>query len=215
MPSLPERPNLRHLKDQAIDLLKAGGAKSLTDAQFKIAQLYGFASWPKLKAHIDSLEEIGQLKAAIDKNDLDRVKTLMTHNPALHRAPLGYGKNGPLTWVAECRVPWEPPAPVRLAMAEWMIENGSDVHQGGDGPLMRAALRGERIPMMELLVKHGADVNADWNGDFPILFAPCESMNPNSIRWLLEHGAEPNRLGTAERVTALDYLIGTYARSPE
>ncbi len=40
-----------------------------------------------------------------------------------------------------------------------MIENGSDVHQGGDGPLMRAALRGERLPMMELLVAHGADVN--------------------------------------------------------
>ena len=31
---LPERPNLRHLKDQAKDLVKAGSAKSLTDAQF-------------------------------------------------------------------------------------------------------------------------------------------------------------------------------------
>ena len=52
---LPDRPNLRHLKDQAKDLLKAGAAASLTDAQFKIARLYGFASWPKLKAHVDSL----------------------------------------------------------------------------------------------------------------------------------------------------------------
>ena len=43
----------------------------------------------------------------------------------------------------------------RLAMAQWMMENGSDVHQGGDGPLMRAALFGARIPMMELLVQHG------------------------------------------------------------
>ena len=42
-----------------------------------------------------------------------------------------------------------------------MIENGSDVHQGGDGPLMRAALSSHRIPMMELLVSHGANVNAD------------------------------------------------------
>jgi hypothetical protein len=150
--ALPERPNLRHLKDQAKDLLKAGGAESITDAQFKIACLYGFASWPKLKSHIDSLEEIGQLKQAIDNNDIDRVKSLMTRNPALHRAPLGYSRNGPLTWVAECRIPWGSPAPVRLAIAQWMIENGSDVHQGGDGPLMRAALRGERIPMMELPV---------------------------------------------------------------
>ena len=141
MPSLPERPNLRHLKDQAKDLLKAGTAKSLTDAQFQIARHYGFASWPKLKAHIDSLEEIGQLKDAVDKNDIDRVKALMIRNPALHTAPLGYGKHGPLTWVAECRIPWAPPSQVRLAIAQWMIDNGSDVHQGGDGPLMRAALR--------------------------------------------------------------------------
>lgn len=214
---LPDRPNLRHLKDQAKDLLKAGNAKSLTDAQFKIARLYGFASWPKLKAHVDSLEEIGQLKHAIDTHDLQRVKTLMTRNPTLHRAPLGYGKNGPLTWVAECRVPWEPPGPDRLAMAKWMIENGSDVHQGGDGPLMRAALIGHRIPMMELLVSHGADVNAEWNGYFPIIFAPCETVEPAPIQWLLDHGANPNcdKPNRKYPGTALDYVIGTYGRSPQ
>src|SRR5882724_1087878 len=96
-PPLPDRPNLRHLKDQAKDLLKAGAAASITDAQFKIARLYGFASWPKLKAHIDSLEEIGQLKQAIDTNDIVSVKTMMTRNPTLHSASLGYGKDGPLT----------------------------------------------------------------------------------------------------------------------
>jgi ankyrin repeat protein len=214
---LPERPNLRHLKDQAKDLLKAGEAESLTDAQFKIARLYGFASWPKLKEHVDSLEEIGRLKLAIDSNDLDQVKTLMMRNPALHRAPLGYGKNGPLTWVAECRVPWEAPGPARLAIAEWMIENGSDVHQGGDGPLMRAALFGHRIPMMELLLSHGANVNAEWNGYFPIIFAPCETVQPVAIHWLLEHGANPNaaREGRKYPGTALDYVIGTYGRSPQ
>lgn len=100
--SLPDRPNLGHLKDQAKDLLTSGGSESLSEARFKIARSYGFASWPKLKAHVDSLNEIGQLKNAIDTNDLKRVKTMMMRNPALHRAPLGYGKNGPLTWVAEC-----------------------------------------------------------------------------------------------------------------
>src|SRR3989441_6100248 len=173
----PDRPNLRHLKDQAKALGKAGGAKSLSEAQFAIARLYGFPSWPKLKAHVESLEEVGQLKQAIDSNDIKRVKTMMTRNPALHRAPLGYGKDGPLTWVAECRVPWEPPSPARLDMAKWMIEHGSDVHQGGDGPLCRAALNGYRVPMMELLVSYGADVNAQWHGTFPIIFAPCESVD--------------------------------------
>jgi len=212
---LPDRPNLRHLKDQAKDLLKAGDAASLTEAQFRIARLYGFASWTKLKAHVDSIEEIGQLKQAIDSNELKRVKTLMTRNPALHGAPLGYNKNGPLTWVAECRVPWGPPSPERLAMAEWMIDNGSDVHQGGDGPLMRAALSGDRIPMMELLVSRGADVNALWNGHFPILFAPCETVEPAPLKWLLDHGANPNCTDPQQKHpgTALDYVIGTYGRS--
>jgi Ankyrin repeats (many copies)/Ankyrin repeat len=212
---LPDRPNLRHLKDQAKDLLKAGEAKSLTDAQFQIARLYGFASWPKLKAHVDSLEEIGQLKQAIDTNDFERVKSLMKRNPGLHRAPLGYNKNGPLTWVAECRIPWEPPSAARLAIARWMIENGSDVHQGSDGPLMRAALFGHRIPMMELLLSYGADVNAEWNGYFPILFAPCEMAEPAPIKWLLEHGANPNCAKPERRYpgTALDYVISTYWRS--
>ncbi len=215
--SLPPRPNLRHLKDQAKDLLKAGIAKSIADGQFQIARLYGFASWPKLRAYVDAQEEIGQLKEAIDTEDFERVKAMMARNPELHRAPLGYAKNGPLTWVAECRVPWGPPSPARLSLAQWMIEHGSDVHQGGDGPLARAALNGQRIPMLELLVAHGADVNALWGGWCPIIFAPCESLDPIVLQWLVDHGANPNRVEPAGRIpgTALDYAIGTYCRSTE
>lgn len=219
---LPDPPNLRHLKDQAKDLLKNGISESIADAQFRIARLYGFQSWPELKAHVETFQQAGQLKQAIDANDVDSVKNLMMRNPALHTAPLGYGKDGPLTWVAECRVPWEPPGPPRLAMAEWMIANGSDVHQGGDGPLMRASLNAYRIPMMELLVAHGADVNALWHGNFPIVFAPCESMDPVALKWLLDHGANPNVRdhgysisGNSYAGTALDYLIASYARSPD
>jgi hypothetical protein len=221
--ALPDRPNLRHLKDQAKDLLKAGNARSLSDAQLQIAREYGFPSWPKLKAHIDSLEEAGQLKDAIDRNNLPLVQSMMLRNPALHKAPLGYAKDGPLTWVAECRVPRVPPDQTRLAMAKWMIETGSDVHQGGDAPLMRAALSSERIPMMELLVAHGADLNAAWHGDYPILFAACEALNLRTLHWLLEHGADPNcgseplwrARGIPHPGTALDYLLGAYVRDPE
>jgi len=57
---------------------------------------------------------------------------------------------------------------------------------------MRAALSGDRIPMLELLVSRGADVNAEWNGNFPLIFAPCETVQPAPLKWLLEHGANPN-----------------------
>src|SRR5687768_9268749 len=86
---------------------------------------------------------------------------------------------------------------------------------------MRAAL-GDRIPMMELLVSHGAEVNARWHGHFPVIFAPCESLDPAALKWLLDHGADPNCrdhgyeiTGHAYLGTALDYVIASYARDPQ
>ena len=94
----------------------------------------------------------------------------------------------------------------QVGHGQWMIEHGSDVHQGGDGPLMRATLQ-ERIPMMELLVAHGANVNAEWHGEYPIIYSACEAVDPVALKWLLEHGANPNcdSLTRPYADTALDY----------
>lgn len=208
---LPANPDLRHLKDQAKDLIKAGQAESLARAQFQIARQYGFTSWPKLKAHIESLQLVGQLKLAIDANDLEAVKRLMTNHPEFHRAPLGYGKAGPLTWVAECRVPRVPPSETRLAIARWMIENGSDIHQGGDMPLMRAALDDTRLRMTEFLVAHGADVNAlSCDRTYPIILAPLETFAPRTLKWLLDRGADLHE--AAKYCNPIEMLICIYTR---
>ncbi len=207
--SLPEKPNLRHLKSQAKDLLRSGRAASLTEALFQLAREYGFASWSKLKAHVESLEEIGRLKAAIDANDVARVQTMMTRNPSLHRAPLGYNADGPLTYAAE----WPrrvPPTDERLAVLRWMLKNGSDVHQGGDGPLMRAALSDAKLPVMELLVEHGADVNALWAGNYPILVAACETLQPRSLEWLIARGADLHAVARS----CIENLMTTAWRNP-
>jgi hypothetical protein len=203
---LPENPDLRHLKDQAKDLLKAGQAKSLARAQFQIARQYGFASWPKLKAHVESLQLAGQLKLAIDAEDLEEVKRLMTRHPELHRAPLRDGKPPPLTWVASCRVP---PSETRLAMARWMIENGSDIHQGSDEPLMCTVLRDATLPLTELLVAHGADVNAlCYGGTYPIILGPLELFAPRTLKWLLDHGADLH----AKNCGPIEMLVCIYTR---
>ena len=68
--------------------------------------------------------------------------------------------------------------------------------------------------MMELLVSMGADVNAKWDGRFPIIFAACEGVEPASLKWLLDHGANPNA-ADREGTSALDYVIGSYVRSPD
>ena len=55
---LPVQPNLDHLKKQAKELLHALRQQdpnaALADAQLALAREYGFASWPKLKAHVDA-----------------------------------------------------------------------------------------------------------------------------------------------------------------
>ena len=67
--NLPARPNLEFLKKEAKSLLdmmlQRDGAptpwapkprrRRLADAQHALARDYGFASWPKLKAHVESL----------------------------------------------------------------------------------------------------------------------------------------------------------------
>ncbi len=81
---LPPHPNLDQLKQQAKDLLRAYRAGDpaarplfeppaagsqrpvLADAQRLIARQYGFASWPKLKQHVESILA-SQLPPAADK----------------------------------------------------------------------------------------------------------------------------------------------------
>ena len=58
---LPPRPDFDHLRKQAKALLRTlrqqRADASLADAQHALAREYGFASWPKLKAHIEALAE--------------------------------------------------------------------------------------------------------------------------------------------------------------
>jgi hypothetical protein len=75
---LPDRPNLRHLRDQAKDRLRSGAAATLAEAQLRIAREYGFPSWTKLKQHVDSLDVRGQLQHAIAANDVPAVRELLT-----------------------------------------------------------------------------------------------------------------------------------------
>ena len=82
-----------------------------------------------------------------------------------------------------------------------------------DVPLQALAQPGCR-PIMELLVRHGADVNGLCWGWFPVLFTPCENLEPEPLQWLLNHGADPNRRNPKNSCTALDYVIRTYPRDP-
>ena len=169
---LPDRPNLRHLRDQAKDLVRSGLAPTLAEAQFQVARQYSFPSWPKLKQHVESLEQAGELRQAIRWRDLARIDALLTGNTGLRQV---------------------------------LID---------DVPLQALAQPG-CTPIMELLVRHGADVNGLCWGTFPVIFTPCENLEPEPLQWLLDHGADPNCGQLKTGRTALDYVVDTYPRAPK
>jgi ankyrin repeat protein len=89
---LPENPNLEHLKKQAKELLRtlhpgeAGGKQpKLADAQHQLADDYGFATWAKLKSHVEELSRTPAeaLRKAVHDSDSARVRELLARFPQL------------------------------------------------------------------------------------------------------------------------------------
>ncbi len=82
---LPEKPNLEYLKKQAKELLRGMRQGKLADAQHELAHDYGFASWAKLKSHVEALglSPAEALKAAVCDRDAQRVKELLKQYPEL------------------------------------------------------------------------------------------------------------------------------------
>lgn len=70
--ALPAHPNLEHLKNEAKDRLRAlraaDPAARLATAQFQVAREYGFASWRRLKAHVEDAAE-GQFGVMLVNDD--------------------------------------------------------------------------------------------------------------------------------------------------
>jgi len=82
---LPEKPNLEYLKKQAKELLRGMPQGKLADAQHRLANEYGFATWAKLKSHIESLglTPAEALKAAVCDSDAARVCEVLERYPEL------------------------------------------------------------------------------------------------------------------------------------
>jgi ankyrin repeat protein len=104
--ALPERAHLEFLTKQAKDFLrdvKAGDAiacerlrawgpvgasdrPKLADCQHALAREYGFASWPKLKAHVESLataDPLESLAVALKSGTLATVREVLARFPSL------------------------------------------------------------------------------------------------------------------------------------
>jgi ankyrin repeat protein len=89
--SLPERPNLDHLKNEAKALHKTLRAQNpdvkLTDAQRQLAREYGFPTWAKLRAHVQNVRSgddgIAAFLRAIQEQNRDAAQEMVAKNPRL------------------------------------------------------------------------------------------------------------------------------------
>src|SRR6266700_2456987 len=90
---LPPRPNLDQLKRQAKELLQAGKAPALHDAQTLIAREYGFASWNKLRDHVEAVTlefdaAVNEFLEAATDGRGDRAERMLALHPKIVAANL-------------------------------------------------------------------------------------------------------------------------------
>jgi ankyrin repeat protein len=78
-----------------------------------------------------------------------------------------------------------------LPLVELLLEAGANRNDGVTLPLSVAA--GD-LPVLERLVAHGADVNQPWttDGSSSLYAALTWAKTADGVRWLLEHGADPD-----------------------
>ncbi len=187
--SLPPRPDLRHLRDEAKRRRKAGEFPSIALAQLGIARDYGFRSWPRLKFHV----EARTLDAAAQRRRLGESPTS--------------GARGSVTPIRVRSRPAarRPVRPTRCRVAGGTAGRGERAHRterlGADSvACFRAARRPERAPgireVVRLLLAAGADPNAFYINDdqwlqVALYGAAGIAGDPELTRMLLAAGADP------------------------
>lgn len=144
---LPAKPDLKQLKKQAKDLLKAfhagepraleevraqyhgstpgavstGELFQLSDAQLVLARAYGFESWAKLKAFVDGVT-ITRFVAAVQAGDLEAVRAMIRQRPELvHMDTAGNNERRGLHYAVLRR---------DASMVRLLMQAGADARQG-------------------------------------------------------------------------------------
>ncbi len=245
---LPAQPNLEHLKKQAKDLLhdfaqgnpaaveqfnsvvsaSAVAKPKLADAQHVIAHEYGFASWGKLKEHVQSLAPFDPVKALVDAvhaNDDAQVAQLLQQHPELKSKlndPLpGFGFGGTALLAA---VRW-----ANRKMVDILLAAGADINQrshwwaGSFGVLdddrdlapyliergaildaHAAARLGMFDQLKELISANPKLVHArGGDGQTPLHFAATVEI----AKYLLDHGADIDARDIDHESTPAQYMV--------
>ena len=225
---LPAKPNLGYLKKQAKELLRSMRPGKLADAQHTLAKEYGFASWAKLKSHVEALgfTPAEALKAAVCDNDAPRVRQILDRYLELRESiddPLpnyGFGQHALFAAVQRSD----------RATIDVLLRAGADIRKrtewwaGGFGVLddcdpsladfliergaMIDAHSASRLGMMpklrELAAADAALIHArGGDGQTPLHFASTVEV----ARFLLENGADIDARDVDHESTPAQYML--------
>jgi hypothetical protein len=237
---LPANPSLDHLKHQAKDFIRQHTLRepssaqrlrefhpslrratdreifsshlTLSDAQLAIAREYGFASWARLKHHIEKpglsnnlalphherIEDaiFRQAVNLIDAGDVSGLSLLLKENPSLiHQRVLFEGGNyfrnpGLLEFIAENPVRHGTLPPNIVDIAVILLEAGPEHSSVNDtlGLVVSGRVPREckvQIPLIEVLCKYGADPNS------PLQTAALHGEF-EAVQHLIQWGAKPD-----------------------
>ncbi len=194
-------------------------AFSHADALLVVARRFGFASWPRLKAHLKLVAPLARSPHEVGPSD-------SAADEFLRLACLTYGDDEPDRWAEAERILAAAPELATASLAtmaavgavdaarELLLRNPGSVRvpSGPYGWQPLLYLTYSRVPApaafetAELLLDHGADPNAGylWEGLCPPFTAltgafgsgegtnPAHPDSPRIARLLLERGADPN-----------------------
>jgi ankyrin repeat protein len=242
---LPQKPNLEHLKKQSKDLLRdfelrqpaaierfrsvSISAPKLADAQHVIARDYGFASWTKLKEHVDAitreLQPKQKLAAAVRASDADRAEQALREHPEL-KAQI----NEPMVDYGGMQALLAAVQRTDRKTIDVLLRAGADINarsqssSGGIGVLdecapelagfliergaivdAHSAARLGLLEKLEELVTEDPDVvhACGWNGQTPLHFASTIEI----AEYLLEHGAEIDARDLQHESTPAQHML--------
>ena len=178
----------------APDEVLAEATLSLRDAQLIIAREHGFDSWTDLKRHVQTLQQNGQSKVALqdlleaaNNGRTDRIAEILDGHPDIIDLRGDSGTRTALHFAA---------MQGHTDVISLLLQRGADPNVRCEGdqatPLHFAAEQGE-LRAVELLVSHGADVHGpgDVHGMDVIGWASVfgGGTHEQVVDFLLKHGA--------------------------
>jgi hypothetical protein len=225
---LPEKPNLEYLKKQAKELLSGMPQGKLAYAQQVLANEYGFATWAKLKAHVEAQTRtpLEELNAAVCDSDSWRVRAALDRYPELRSRidePLpnyGFGQHALFAAVQRSD----------RSTIDVLLQAGADIHKrtewwaGGFGLLddcdsemaafliergavldaHAAARLGMLDELREMVTAHPDAVHArGGDGQTPLHFASTVEI----AEFLLANGAEIDARDIDHESTSAQYML--------